>query len=377
MRNVLIILFMLLSCLPAVADQRGVSFEKDGLVYVIASETIVWTCDRNVGAWKIGNVGEVYVSGVTVSDSVVTIPPMVYYPSNFCRKDTTVEAEYRVLGIGENAFAGARLKKLVIPYGLRFFGNGAFRDLEITDGVLVVPPVRKMKANVFDGVKSKVLLLGVISYGAPLPVAEKTFDNTNLLPDFYVRHGDRNLIVTSLDRRLLYTIGRTVYSDWLRNAWGPIYSSSDLDFRYTYRNNRSFSLENYSFQTVLGDVRKTPKIVCKYKSHKRFARVGTDIDMMPPCEFACKNPYTNAMDVYDEFAMNESLFRCKKGAKYFYFALDGKPVTNVESLLDSSGRDPFGLQVRSEEEVKERNEAKQRETDLNKKVDDLKKVFGF
>ena len=364
MRNVVVILFMLLFSFPASADQRGVSFEKDGLIYVIASE----------GRFQGGlNLGEVYVSGVTVKDSFVTIPPVVIYPSSYCWKDTTVMAEYRVLGIGANAFAGARLKGLVIPYGLRFIGNGAFRDLEITDGVLVVPPVRRMMANIFDGVKSDVLLLGVGSYVSPLPLTEKTFDNKDALPNFYVLHEDRNLIPPSLDKRVLYTIGVNIYKRWLRNSWRTLFAQTD-----NYKSNRTFSLEEYSFQTFnTGGKGKAPEIVCKYKSYRRFEKDGTDIDMMPPLEFVCKNPYTNQKDTYDEFATNGILFRCKKGEKYSYFTLDGKPITNVESLLDSSGRDPFGLQVRPKEEVKEENEAKEREHNLNKKVDDLKRAFGF
>ena len=41
MRSLIILLFGLVSCLSAYASQRGVSFEKDGLVYTISSEIIV------------------------------------------------------------------------------------------------------------------------------------------------------------------------------------------------------------------------------------------------------------------------------------------------------------------------------------------------
>ena len=369
MKNVMIILFVLLFCLPASADQRGVSFEKDGVVYVISSEMIARRYDRVRDKWDIVNMGEVYVSGVTVTDSFVTIPPIVYCSSAYCRKDTTVVAEYRVLGIGEKAFAGARLKGLAIPRGLRFIGNEAFRDLEITDGVLVVPLVKKMKANIFDGMKSKVLLLGGFDY----PVAEKTFDNKDALPDFYVLHEDRNLIVPELDKRMLYTIGVNIYTRWLENSWRTVITQVD-NYKKSYKTS---SLEEFSFLTILGSRERSPKITCRYKSYRRFEKDGTDIDMMPPCEFVCKNPYTNKKDTYDEFVMNETLFRCGKGKNYSYFTLDGKPIVNTEGLLDGSGRDPFGLQVRSKEEVKKKNEAKEREHNLNKKVDDLKKAFGF
>lgn len=377
MRNVVIILFVLLFCLPAVADQRGVSFEKDGLVYVISSETIMprWSAGENKRTLK--NVGEVYVSGVTVSDSSVAIPPIVLYPSTFCRKDTTVLAEYNVRGIGAGAFRGARLKNLIIPFGLKFIGDEAFRDLEITSGVLAVPPATRMKRNVFEGMKSKVHLLYSrnvnINDDAPLMIYfENTFENKEDLPDFYVVHGDRNAVPVGMDRRLLYTIGKNVWVDWLRNSWGKDFYDRLLMFGvFRYEAVNAY----YGFQTLGGN--SAPQITCKYKSSNKYEKVGTDIDMLPMPEFVCMNFYTGKKDTYDEFVMNETLFRCKKGEKYSYFTLDGKPITDTESLLDASGRDPFGLQVRTKEEVKEKNAAKERENNLNKKVDDLKKAFGF
>ena len=78
-----------------------------------------------------------------------------------------------------------------------------------------------------------------------------------------------------------------------------------------------------------------------------------------------------------EFIINNSIYRGKKGNKYYYFTTDGKPITNKETLLDDSGKDPFGLQVISTEELKARKEAKEREKNLNKKLNDLKSTFGF
>lgn len=381
MRNGLIILFVLLSCLPAVADQRGVSFEKDGLVYVISSETVQPRWVQSERKMIIKNVGEVYVSGVTVSDSSVTIPSVVKYPSTYCRKDTTVMAEYSVMGIGAGAFRGARLKNLIIPIGLRFIGDEAFRDLEVTCGLLPVPPARRVKRNVFEGMKSKVLLLSFFDVNGddnvitPI-VYENTFENKENLPEFYTLHEDRNLYVSAgMDRRLLYTIGNNIWTDWLRRSWGA-------DFYEAFRLSRSrFKDMTVNFNYVVGSFGTlqgtSPKITCKYKSFNKYERVGSDIDMLPLLEFACMNTYTGKKETYDEFVMNETLFRCKKGDKYSYFTLDGKPITDTESLLDASGRDPFGLQVRTKEEVKEKNAAKERENNLNKKVDDLKKAFGF
>ncbi len=379
MRKIALLLFGLVSCLSAAADQRGVSFEKDGVVYTIASEITIQR--PNVGRRSgepdhiITNEGEVYVSGVTVSDSVVTIPTVVTYPSTYCRKDTTVMAQYRVLGIGAKAFEGARLKDLIIPHGLRFIGNEAFRNLEITNGVLVVPPARKMKSNIFDGVKSKVLLTELEdSYPqTPLPIIfENTFENKDNLPEIYVSHKHINTITTGIDKRIFYTIGENVYKEWLKKSWGVI-----LDKSSNYKTNRSAPLaitkEAATFHTLKSD--DSPKIT--FKAVKKFEKTGTDIDFLPPYEYECRNTYTNKKDTYEEFTMNYSLYRCKKGDKYLYFALDGKPITNVESLMDSSGRDPFGLQVYSKEEIKEKKAAKERESKLNKKVNDLKKAFGF
>ena len=376
MRSIIIFLFGLVSCLSAYASQRGVSFEKDGLVYTISSEIIVleYNIGRKAGEpeYIVVNRGEVYVSGVTVSDSVVKIPTVVSYPSTYCRKDTTVLAQYRVLGIGAKAFEGARLKDLIIPYGLRFIGNEAFHDLEITNGVLAVPPARKMKANIFEGVKSKVLMIELEDtyLQTPVPIIfEKTFERKDNLPDIYVCHANINTVTTGIDKKIFYTVGKNVYKEWLLRYWGEQKSAYNM-----YRSSLLFvTKEASSFHTFHSD--DAPKIT--FKTARRYDKVGADIDMLPPYEFECRNTYTNSRDTYEEFTMNSSIFRCKKGGKYLYFALDGKPITNIESLLDSSGRDPFGLQVFSKEEIKEKRAAKERESNLNKKVNDLKKAFGF
>ena len=114
-----------------------------------------------------------------------------------------------------------------------------------------------------------------------------------------------------------------------------------------------------------------------FKKCKKYEKTKTDIDMIAPCEYEFWNPYTYEKGVYDEFIMNESLFRLKKGTDYKYYTLDGKPITNTESLIDNDGKDPFGLQVHTPEEVKEKKAAKEREENINRKMKDLKKIFGF
>ncbi|MBP5703080.1 MAG: hypothetical protein J6X12_00095, partial [Paludibacteraceae bacterium] len=113
MKKTILLLLSLTACLITYADPRGVSFEKDGLIYTIASESIVKKF--NIGR-KFGdpqhlykNEGEVYVSGVAISDAVVNIPTTVSYPSSYGRY-TEDTATYQVLGIGERAFENAMLK---------------------------------------------------------------------------------------------------------------------------------------------------------------------------------------------------------------------------------------------------------------------------
>ena len=379
MRRITLLILSLVSCMISLADQRGVMFEQDGLKYIISSE---FTTRRvNVNRSKedpehiIVNEGEVYVCGVTVSDRVVRIPDVVYAPSTYGRKDTTVMAMYHVLGIGEKAFEGARLKDLIIPFGLKFIGNEAFRNLEITNGVLVVPPVRKMKANVFDGVKSKVLFmdLEIQTKENPLPIVfENTFQNKDNLPDFYIPHTCLNTQTNGLDKRILYSVGNNIYKKWVETSWDEI-----MRGRSNYRTYRSESVLAYTttskFCTTGGEV--APKIVIK--TPKKVEKTGTDIDMLSPYVYECTNTFTQKKDIYEEIVLGNSLFRCKKAGKYFYFALDGKPITNVESLIDDSGRDPFGLQVYSKEEIKAKKANKEKENNLNNKVNDLKKAFGF
>ena len=374
MRRIALLILSLVSCMITFADQRGVTFEKDGLRYVISSEVTARRFNTHGSdedpKYIIANEGEVYVCGVTVSDCVVKIPDVVYAPSTYGRKDTTVMAKYYVLGIGEKAFEGARLKDLIIPFRLRFIGNEAFHNLEITNGVLVVPPVWKMKANVFDGVKAKVFFMDLKCemYGNPSIIFENTFQNKNNLPDFYIPHSCLNVMTNGLDKKIFYSVGKNIYTKWIEISWEEI-----LRDKSDYSTYKSLSINSDLFYA--SDEENVPQI--NIKTRKKYDKNGTDIDMLPPYEYVCKNSYTHKKDVYDEVLLSISLFRCKKADKYFYFSLEGKPITDVGSLLDDSGRDPFGLQVYSKEEMKAKNANKEKEKNLNNKLNDLKKAFGL
>ena len=351
MKRILILLLALASYINSFADQRGVSFEKDGVIYTIASEYIIKkdSVGRKSGEprYYFKNRGEVYVSGVTVSE------------------DT---ARYPVLGIGEKAFEGARLKDLIIPYGLKFIGNEAFSNMEITSGVFALPPARRMGKNLFIGMKTKVFLTELEDYIGNRPIQiyyDKTFEDTENLPEIYISHSNIRTQVENVDKRIFYTIGVNIISDWMS-------TKEKVD-----KNKRPWSIasssEPFYFRTF--DNSSAPKITIR--ARKRFEKINKDIDRLPPYEFVCWNTYTQKKDVYQEFVLNNSIYRGRKGNEYFYFTSDGKPITNKESLLDDNGQDPFGLQVISAEELKARREAKEREKNLNKKLNDLKSTFGF
>lgn len=371
MRKLILLSLSLISSLPALADKRGTTFEKDGLVYTIASEYVLRRdgfADDTLSI--IRNEGEVFVSGVTVSDTVVVIPPVVKFPSSLGRKDT-VEASYNVLGIGTKAFEGVRLKNLIIPSGLKFIGAEAFRNMEITDGTFVMPPARIMKANLYDGLKAKVLLLSLKTDRLEPIRMDKTFQITENLPEIYVSHSDYKTSVEGLDKKILYTVGEGICWDWCQKARRNYLDK--IDYSQYCSTSISSHLGNVNFKTCVGNI--TPKIIVRLV--RNYKNVGSDIDMLIPYEYECRNTYTKQSERYQEFTMNRTLYRCRKGDVYLYFTLDGKPITNTESLIDDSGQDPFGLQVRSVEEVKTRKAAKARESDLNKKMNDLKKMFGF
>lgn len=379
MRKIIFLLLSLVSCSIAYADPRGETFEKDGVVYTIASEYFCRVVDEGSSNGEknnkkdsivVINGGEVFVTGVTVSDSVVVIPPYVEFFSTFCKKDLA-KTTYNVLGIGERAFEGARLKALVLPYGLKFIGKAAFRNMELSCGVLALPPVRILRADVFDGLKAKVVFLQLedqIGQNKIPIIFDKTFQITDNLPEFYVSHSEYNVQTNGLDKRNLYTIGKNVFNKWVGESYTFLREFIPRSTSIT-----SSATGKLVFGTCGGI--SAPSITIQ--PVRKYQKVGSDIDMLLPYEYVCRNPFTNQTDTYEEFTMNVSLFRCKKGDKYYYFTLDGKPITNTESLIDDLGQDPFGLQVRSLEEVKAKKVSKERESNLNEKVKDLKNLFGF
>ena len=75
--------------------------------------------------------------------------------------------------------------------------------------------------------------------------------------------------------------------------------------------------------------------------------------------------------------MDNTLFRCRKDTVYYYFTLDGKPITDKESLINDMGCGPFGLQVRSPEEMKAKNAAKKKEQNLRNEFYNFKNALGF
>lgn len=371
MRKTTILLLALASYVISFADQRGVSFEKNGLIYTIASEYIIKR--ENIGRkssapqYTFKNEGEVYVSGVTVSNAVVKIPTRVSFPSSYCRK-TEDTATYQVLGIGEKAFENAVLKDLYIPYGLKFIGDEAFLNMEITNGVFVLPPARRMGKNLFRGMKTKVFLTGLEDYKDDRPIQifyDKTFEDTENSPEIYIPHSSISTQVDNVDKRIFYTVGRNIIDSWMTGK-------SKYD---KYVRPWSIASSAEPFYIWVLDSSSAPKITIR--ARKRFEKINKDIDRLPPYEFVYWNTYTQKKDVYQEFVMNNSICRGKKGNEYFYFTTDGKPITNKESLLDDSGKDPFGLQVISAEELQEKKAAKEREKNLNKKLNDLKSTFGF
>lgn len=370
MKKINLLILSLLSCVASFADQRGATFEKDGLEYTIVSEYIIKENDRFYSdtLFYIRNRGDVYVSGCTASDINITIPTTVEFPTTYCRNKEVI-GRYNVVGIGEKAFENASLNKLTIPYGLRFYGKQAFHNLEIKSGILVMPPAMRMKANVFDGLKAKLMITNFeFSQNRPV-IFEKTFNNPDLLPDIYVYYGIFSQYMESLDKTNLYTIGYNICKKWLETYSLPKdeYTSCSLRDKI----NNPGGLISFSTLGLKKGARITIRVAKNYDKRK------TDIDMLPPYEYICYNPYTNKRDICQDFVMNKSIFRYRKGEDYFYFTLDGKPLTDKLSLLDSDGKDPFGLQVMNKEDIKAKKEAKEREINLNRKVNDLKRILGF
>lgn len=391
MKKIMSLLFCLVTCFVVLAERRGETFEKNGLVYTIADECVLRNhrSDRDLNCYRdlngihkidthspdtiyhytiIRNEGDVFVSGITFSDrdSVVTIPSVVYMPSTLNRKDTTI-ARYNVLGIGEKAFEGAKLKDLIIPGGLKFIGKEAFHNLELTNGTFVLPSLAKtkIKENVFDGMKARVFFSDLI-----LVEFENTFQNLDVVPECYTIHS-----CIGWAPKHFYSVGMNIYGEWI--------SQEELKNRAYIPVAQSTGARNsHFFDTFEKDplFRGDEKIIApsfKIRTVKKFDKYGTDIDMLPPYEYESRNTYTGKREVYQEFTMDRQIYRCRKDTVYYYFTTDGKPITEKESLIDDDGRDPFGMQVRSPEEMKAKKAAKEREQNLNNKINQMKSMFGF
>lgn len=385
MKKILLLLLAFASYIITYADRRGTTFEQNGLIYTIGSEYVTknYYIETNIYTDCFGNKqkidpnapdtfvyglhmlkreGNVYVSGITFSDedSVVTIPSVVYFVFDSKSKDSESIRKlcrYNVLGIGEKAFEGAQLKDLVIPNGLKFIGDEAFRNMKLTNGILFVPHVDKMKANVFDGVKAKVFLLGDSKY-------VNTFQNTESLPEFYTFHSNRG----ALPQGFGYSVGNNIYNEWTTD-----YQRNRLKWESSLRVDKDI------FDTHPEKRANEKIIVPKFiiKQSKKYEKSGTDLDEFPPYEYECNNPYTRKRDTYQEFIMDNTLFRCRKDTAYYYFTLDGKPITDKESLINDKGCDPFGLQVRSPEEMKAKNAAKKKEQNLRNEFYNFKNALGL
>lgn len=367
MKKIIFLLLSLVSSLSSFATgRRGETFEKDGVIYTIISEFLYRGYDNEnqvrKGSKTLLNRGEVYVSGVSPTlKGVVRIPKIVKNPSSYCRVNEVVDATYLVLGIGEKAFEGANFQDLILPGGLKFISKEAFHNLKLESEVLVVPRPVVMKANVFDGLNTRVLLSGSSKY-------EQTFQNVDSIPEIYVSHSDYNLDFQGMDKKLLYTVGENACSKWvhkdtLRNRY------RNIPRPYVRPYDKVFPNLQFSFVDGGVDFGIWPA--------KKYEKLGSDLDLIAPAEYRCSNSYDQDNKVFQELVVNETIYRGKNGDKYFYYALDGKPITDVSSLVDDSGKDPFGLQVFSAEEMKAKKAVKEREQNLNKKVNNLKNLFGM
>lgn len=393
MKKITLLMLSLFSFIIASADKRGDTFEKDGFVYTILTEYVIkspfndWLVytENNINNERnsylleasqgridtadielllkdtiLRNEGLVYVSGRTKLDSIVKIPGYLYYQTSYCRSEKTM-AKYQVVGIGEKVFEGAKLKDIVLPSGLTFIGKEAFKNMELTNGVLFMPPVGKIKENAFDGMKARLFLKGNCSF-------ENTFKNIDSLPEIYTSHSQKGDRSSGLDPKLVYTIGDDIYEEWVNNSEFNyrIEHIPYIDSKNPPRFNTYRQLDSKSKESV-------PKVTVQ--TVNKYEKTGTDMDMVLPREYAVWNPYTRNTVRYKEFIMNKTIYRCLKGNDYLYFTIDGKPITDIESLVDDNGQDPFGRQVISEDEMKAKRAAREREKKLNEKMNSLKNIF--
>lgn len=341
----IILLFINVAIATLAFAYRGETIEYKGVIYTVVSECNLRTETYNEGAKKniveCKRYGEVYVSEIRVSDIDLVIDPVIKVNTKKDSKKPVV-TEYSVVGVGDKAFMNAKLTNLILPNNMRFIGNEAFKNMEITEGTFFLPKTKRVLRDAFDGLKARLFILNLNDCGF-----ENTFQNIDQLPEIYVRHNHYSITVNGLNKKLIYSVGDKIVQEWL-----PKESLQEkMDAEVSYIGDKTM------FKT-LGDNTVSPAF--NIRKSKRFDKIGSNVDMVAPFEYACYNPYTTEQDVYSEFVMNTLVYRVKKGDEYLYFNLDGRPVVDVSSILDNKGQDPFGFPYSIEQIKKFKAVAKQK-----------------
>ncbi len=330
----ILLLFISLAVSALAFAYRGEVIKYNGVVYTVMSEYNLREESYNENTKKTsvecGRYGEVYVSGVTTSNVNLVIKPEIKIKTTRDSKKP-VFATFTVVGIGDKAFEGAKLQNLILPNNMRFIGNEAFKNMELSAGIFFLPTAKRIMKDAFDGMKAKLFILDMGGCGF-----ENTFQNKDLIPEIYVPHSHYTLTAPGLDKKLLYTVGDKILAVLLPKD----------SLRKNMENEVEYLSDKTMFKT-LGDNALSPAF--NIRKAKRFVKIGSNLDLMAPFEYACFNPATGEQNVYSEFVMNNSIFRVRKDKEYQYFTLDGKPVADVSAYIDSKGQDPFGFQYAADE----------------------------
>ncbi len=366
-------------------NRRGEVFEHNGVIYTISSiynmvEAGHWNVskdkDKGTGSLKrtdlnglfCNRYGEVIVSGVTTQNVDVIINPTFTTTTDYDSNKQELIV-FTVIGIADKAFENVSLRNLILPTGMKYVGKEAFKGMKITsdEGTFFFPLQKRVLADAFDGLKAKLFLIYEL-YKEDCNY-DKTFRNTDLLPEIYVHH---NYAVVGLDRKYFYTVGTEYQEMWSPKLTGERtlddFAASD-DSKYQ-SGSVTYLGDKIRFKT-LGENTTSPTF--NIRKARKFNKTNTCLDIFAPYEYSCYNPYTSQQDVYSEFVMNNTMYRVKKGKDYLYFTLDGKPITDKKSLTDKSGKDPFGTMILNDEEVK----AKKSNQNLNNSVNNLRNQLGF
>ncbi|MCQ2199969.1 MAG: hypothetical protein MJZ19_09665 [Paludibacteraceae bacterium] len=366
-------------------NRRGEKFEHNGVIYTISSiynmvEAGHWevkydstlgtaTAKREgINGLYCNRYGEVIVSGVSAQHVDVVINPKFVTKTNY---DSNKEEPiiFTVIGIEDNAFEKTSLRNLILPTGMKHVGKEAFKEMEITSeqGTFFFPLQKRVLADAFDGLKARLFL--TFEFYKEDCHYDKTFRNTDLLPEIYVHHNNSGHAVEGLDRKLLYSVGSEYQEKWTPD----VDKKSDIkttDVTKYQRGAVSYLGDKVRFKT-LGENTVSPTF--NIRKARKFNKTNTCLDIFAPYEYSCYNPYTSQQDVYSEFVMNNNMYRVKKGKEYLYFTLDGKPITDKKSLTDRNGKDPFGTQILNDDEMK----AKKNTQNLNNSVNNLRNQLGF